>query len=207
MNWKSKTFLLIVLNLLFIFEYVNGQLATYEELLKQPVYTSIKKALENPDQVYRLKLSGNIHCDTIPDVIFQFKNLQELTITRAKLLKINHKINELQYLVYLDISNNRLVDLPEEICDLPNLQFLIISRNKIYKLPENIGNLSSLKMIDAWDNIFYTLPQSITKLKDSLKMLDILQIPIKDEEYIEMKKLLPNTEILYTPVCPCMLDR
>lgn len=92
MNWKSKTFLLIVLNLLFILEYVNGQVATYEELLKQPVYTSIKKALENPDQVYRLKLSGNIHCDTIPDVIFQFKNLQELTITRAKLLKIKHKL-------------------------------------------------------------------------------------------------------------------
>lgn len=202
-----KTFLLIV-SIYFLFLPVSfSQVTTYSDLLKEPIYTSIKKALENRDQVYRLKLKGNIHCDSLPDLIFQFPNLQELTVTRSRITKLNHRINELQYLVYLDVSNNRLIDLPDEICDLKFLQYLIINRNMIYVLPEQMGKLSNLKMIDAWGNQFYKLPESITLLKDNLKILDILQIPVKEEEYLEMKKLLPYTEILYTPVCPCVLDR
>ena len=180
---------------------------TYADLLKEPVYTSIKKALENPDKVYRLKLKGSLHCDSLPEVIFQFPNLQELTINRARISILNHRINELQYLVYLDISSNRLVKLPEELCDLQFLQYLIINRNMIYELPTQMGKLTHLKMLDAWGNQFFKLPDSMSNLKETLKMMDILQIPIKEEEYQVMKAMLPNTEILYTPVCPCVLDR
>lgn len=207
MNSKLKNILLLVSLLLLITFPLSSQVLTYSDLLKEPVYTSIKKALENPDKVYRLKLKGSLHSDSLPDVIFQFTNLQELSVTRSKITKLNHRINELQYLVYLDVSNNRLVTLPNEICDLKFLQYLIINRNMIYELPRDIGKLSRLKMIDAWGNQFYKLPESITLLKDHLKILDILQIPIKEEEFLEMKRLLPHTEILYTPVCPCVLDR
>ncbi|HPE40226.1 MAG TPA: hypothetical protein PLI77_03960 [Bacteroidales bacterium] len=202
-----RTFLLISSLLLFFPPLLFPQITTYADLLKEPVYTSLKKALQNPDKVYRLKLKGSLHADSLPDVIFQLPNLQELTVTRSKITKLNHRINELQYLVYLDISNNRLVTLPNEICDLKFLQYLIINRNMIYELPRDIGKLSQLKMIDAWGNQFYKLPESVTLLKDHLKILDILQIPIKEEEFLEMKRLLPHTEILYTPVCPCVLDR
>lgn len=206
-NSKLKTFLLIVSLLLCYFVPVSGQMLTNEELFKQPVYTSLKKALENPEQVYRLKLKGRLKSDSIPDEIFKFVNLQELTLNGNRLYKINKRISELQYLVYLDLSRNKLVDLPEEICDLEYLRALIINRNLIYKLPENLGKLKNLMIIDAWGNQFYELPKSISLLKDNLKMLDILQIPIKEEEYLEMKKMLPNTEILYSIVCPCVLDR
>ncbi len=196
-NSKLKTFLLIVSLLLCYFVPVSGQMLTNEELFKQPVYTSLKKALENPEQVYRLKLKGRLKSDSIPDEIFKFVNLQELTLNGNRLYKINKRISELQYLVYLDLSRNKLVDLPEEICDLEYLRALIINRNLIYKLPENLGKLKNLMIIDAWGNQFYELPKSISLLKDNLKMLDILQIPIKEEEYLEMNKMLPNTEILY----------
>jgi len=207
MKWTLKNIFLIGINLFFINYSSTCQVTTNEELMKQPVYTSIKKAMEHPEQVYRLKLTGNLHCDSIPLEVFQFINLQELTINWGRLNILNHNIDAFQYLVYLDLSNNRLVNLPEEICNLQFLKSLVISRNKIYMLPENIGNLKNLQIIDAWDNQFYCLPASIVKLKDSLKMIDLLQIPIKDEEYNEMKRLLPNTEILFTPVCPCMIDR
>lgn len=206
-NLKLKTFLLTASLFCYGFLSVSAQMLTNEELFKQPVYTSLKKALENPEKVYRLKLKGRLKSDSIPDEIFKFVNLQELTLNGNRLYKINKRISELQYLVYLDLSRNKLVDLPEEICDLQFLRALIINRNLIYKLPENIGKLKNLMLIDAWGNQFYELPQSITLLKDNLKMLDILQIPIKEEEYLEMKKLLPNTEILYSIVCPCVIDR
>ncbi|HNX21327.1 MAG TPA: hypothetical protein PKG88_03090 [Bacteroidales bacterium] len=207
MNSKLKNILLLVSLLLLITFPLASQVLTYTDLLKEPVYTSIKKALENPDKVYRLKLKGSLHCDSLPDVIFQFRNLQELTITRAKIATLNHRITELQYLVYLDISSNRLVKLPEELCDLQFLQYLIINRNMIYELPDQMGKLTNLKLIDAWGNQFFKLPESMSNLKETLKMMDILQIPIKEEEYQVMKAMLPNTEILYTPVCPCVLDR
>lgn len=206
-NLKLKTFLLTASLFCYGFLSVSAQMLTNEELFKQPVYTSLKKALENPEKVYRLKLKGRLKSDSIPDEIFKFVNLQELTLNGNRLYKINKRISELQYLVYLDLSRNKLVDLPEEICDLQFLRALIINRNLIYKLPENIGKLKNLMLIDAWGNQFYELPQSITLLKDNLKMLDILQIPIKEEEYLEMKNLLPNTEILYSIVCPCVIDR
>ncbi|PKP20427.1 MAG: hypothetical protein CVU04_03910 [Bacteroidetes bacterium HGW-Bacteroidetes-20] len=206
-NLKLKTFLLTASLFCYGFLSVSAQMLTNDELFKQPVYTSLKKALESPEQVYRLKLKGRLKSDSIPDEIFKFVNLQELTLNGNRLYKINSRISELQYLVYLDLSRNKLVDLPEEICDLQFLRALIINRNLIYKLPENIGKLKNLMLIDAWGNQFYELPQSISLLKDNLKMLDILQIPIKEEEYLEMKKMLPNTEILYSIVCPCVIDR
>lgn len=204
---KLKTFLLFGSLFLGVIYPISAQMLTNEELLKQPVYTSLKKAMENPEQVYRLKLKGRLKSDSIPDEIFNLVNLQELTLNGNRLLKVNRRISELQYLVYLDLSRNRLVDLPEEICDLEFLRALIINRNLIYKLPENMGKLKNLMLIDAWGNQFYQLPQSITLLKDNLKMIDLLQIPMKEEEYLEMKKMLPNTEILYSIVCPCVLDR
>ena len=207
MKSKLKNILLLVNIFLLTTFSLSSQVLTYTDLLKEPAYTSIKKALENPDKVYRLKLKGSLHCDSLPEVIFQFPNLQELTITRARISTLNQRISELQYLVYLDISNNRLVTLPEELCDLQFLQYLIINRNMIYELPAQMGKLTNLKLIDAWDNQFYKLPESMTNLKETLKMMDILQIPIKEEEYQVMKAMLPNTEILYTPVCPCVLDR
>lgn len=206
-NLKLKTFLLIFSLLLCCFVPVSAQMLTNEELLKQPVYTSLKKALENPEQVYRLKIKGRLKSDSLPEDIFKLVNLQELTLNGNRLLKVNRRISELQYLVYLDLSRNRLVDLPEEICDLQFLRALIINRNLIYKLPENLGNLKNLMLIDAWGNQFYELPKSIALLKDNLKMIDLLQIPLKEEEYLEMKKMLPNTEILYSIVCPCAIDR
>lgn len=204
---KLKIFLLIFSLLGSLYIPLSAQMLTNEELLKQPIYTSLKKALENPEQVYRLKLKGRIKSDSIPEEIFKLVNLQELTLNGKRLVKVNKRISELQYLVYLDLSKNRLVELPEEICDLQFLRALIINRNLIYKLPENIGNLKNLMLIDAWGNQFYELPKSISSLKDNLKMIDLLQIPLKEEEYLEMKKMLPETEILYTIVCPCSIDR
>ena len=44
------------------------------------IYKSLEEALANPDKVYRLKLVNKRRMDSLPEKIFQLKNLRELTV-------------------------------------------------------------------------------------------------------------------------------
>lgn len=70
-------------------------------------------------------------------------------------------------------------------------------------LPETMGNLKNLESIDAWDNRLYVLPQSMAELSETLKVIDLRQIPLRAEELEYMEMLLPKTKIYYTALCEC----
>jgi len=203
---KLKVFFLAFNLLWLLFFNAFGQSETEIKLSDLPVYSSLKDALKNPDDVYRLKLK-RVKLDSLPVDIFKLTNLRELSINNCKLQVINENINQLSHLYYLDVSKNKLVSLPDQLFELKNLKILIISRNRIDRLPENIGNAAQLELLDAWDNPLYVLPESIKKLKDSLKMIDLRQVPVKESEFEAMQALLPDTEILITSFCPCHSNR
>ena len=184
---------------------VNAQKVKYgyDQQDDGTVYKSIEEALQNPDRVYRLKLVNKRRMDSLPEKIFQLKNLRELTVKGCKLQVLNRRISEFQKLIYLNVGSNRLVRLPESIGDMKELKGLVISRNKIYELPESIGRMTNLEIIDAWDNPLYVLPSSITNLAETLKIFDLRQVAIRQSELDEMEKLLPNTNILTTSFCDC----
>lgn len=167
------------------------------------VYKSIDEALMHADKAYRLKLVNKRRMDSLPDKIFQLKNLRELTVKGCKLLVLNQRICELDKLIYLNVGSNRLVRLPESIGEMKELKGLVISKNKIYELPESIGKMSKLEIVDAWDNPLYVLPASITQLSETLKIFDLRQVAIRQSELDQMEKLLPNTNILTTSFCDC----
>ena len=167
------------------------------------VYKSIDEALQNVDKAYRLKLVNKRRMDSLPEKIFQLKNLRELTVKGCKLEVLNQRICELDKLIYLNVGSNRLVRLPESIGKMKELKGLVISRNKIYELPESIGQLTKLEIIDAWDNPLYVLPASITNLAETLQIFDLRQVAIRDSELKQMEKLLPKTNILTTSFCDC----
>ena len=177
------------------------------ELQDQPVYTSLDEALKNPEQVYRLKLKGEKKWDTIPNKLFLLTNLQELTIVRCGLMQVNQQIEKLQNLQYLDVSRNKLITLPESIGNLQELKTLIINRNMIEYLPDGMGKLKKLESIDAWDNHLYVLPKSMAELAETLKVIDLRQIPLRAEELDYMELLLPKTKIYYTSLCECKDSR
>ena len=196
-----KRTIFFILIAFFIIKDINGQILSESELNKKPVYTSIEDALKEPEKVYRFKLKTR--ADSLPEEIFQFTNLQELTASKCRLSIINGKIGELKNLQILDISANQLVRLPESLCQLINLKELIINRNHIEELPTNIGNMQNLNYIDAWDNPLYSLPASITDLRYVLKEIDLRQIELRDEELETMERQLPETVIQYTSTCDC----
>lgn len=185
----------------------SAQPLSQEELLNMPIYTSLESALKEPEKVYRLQLKGSFKMDSLPDAIFEFSNLQELTVKRCRLLILNSRIKQLQHLQYLNLDHNRLVSLPEELCLLPALKILVISRNMIHSLPENIGKMQVLTEIVAWENPLYVLPESITALSETLKIIDLRQIGFKRTEIEKIEKQLPKTNILYTNLCDCKNNR
>lgn len=177
-----------------------------EEALKaELVYTSLEEALQNPEKVYRLKLK--FKADSLPEEIFQLTNLQELTVARCKMCALNARIGELTNLEYLNVMGNHLVRLPESIGKLIHLKTLVISRNLIEYLPTTIAELHELTYIDAWENPLYTLPESIKLLQNTLKIIDLRQIDLRDSELEYMEQLLPYTDIRYTSTCDCHSTR
>lgn len=194
-----------ILGLIFAFLTTNAQRLSEEQLKEKPVFTSLEEALQNPNEVYRLKL--RYKGDSLPEEIFRLTHLQELQAQRCKLAVLNSRIDELQNLEYLNISGNHLVRLPESIGRLTHLKTLVISRNIIEYLPESIGNLHELTYIDAWENPLYVLPESISNLKNTLKTIDLRQIDLRDAELERMEELLPYTKIEFTSTCDCHDNR
>lgn len=143
----KKIFLLFALWGIVQSPLVYAQILDANELGKQPVFTNLKKALKNPELVYRLDLSGQ-KISKFPDEILKFRNLQ-----------------------WLDLSLNALSTLPEEIASLSNLQKLILTGNKLEELPKAIGALSSLQTLDLSGNLLIALVEDLYKLKN-LERLD-----------------------------------
>lgn len=167
------------------------------------IYTSLTEALQEPEKVYRLKLTKLSNRDSLPEELFQLTELRELTVKGCRLCVLNQNIDKLTKLEILNLDKNKLLRLPESIGNLKNLKYLCISRNIIETLPNSISNLKQLTYIDAWDNPLYILPESIKALQKSLQTLDLRQIPLTKTEYKAMQELLPNTEILFTDICEC----
>lgn len=184
-----------------------SQPLSQEELQKMPLYISLEAAAKEPEKVYRLQLIGSPKMDSLPEVIFSFPHLQELTVRRCKLMILNRHISQLHELQYLNLDHNRLVTLPEELFSLPSLRTLIFSRNMISSLPDEIGESHSLEEIIAWENPLYTLPDNITLLAENLKSIDLRQIGFKKTEIEKIEQQLPKTTILYTNLCDCHNNR
>ena len=166
-------------------------------------YTSLTEALQEPEKVYRLKLTKLANRDSLPEELFQLTELRELTVKGCRLCVLNQNIDKLTKLESLNLDKNKLLRLPESIGNLKNLKYLCISRNIIETLPNSISNLHQLAYIDAWDNPLYVLPETIKSLQKTLQTLDLRQIPLTKSEYKAMEELLPYTEILFTDICEC----
>jgi len=154
----------------------------------------------------------------IPDVVFNYPNLEVFFINDANMNAINEPtyletlssgIGNLINLRVFDLSKNRIKKLPSEIGLLASLTFLDLSFNQIDTLPPEIGELKSLTQLDLSGNNFTFLPPEIGKLKN-LTFLRLFQhkltsLPpeigkLTNLEYLELtnfneklkKLILPN---------------
>ena len=200
---KKQIIILIHITLIVTSLLAQKQATLYTRDDNGKTYTSLSEALQEPENVYRLKLTKLANRDSLPEELFLLTELRELTVKGCRLCVLNQNIDKLPKLESLNLDKNKLLRLPESIGNLKNLKYLCISRNIIETLPNSISNLSRLTYIDAWDNPLYILPESIKSLQKTLQILDLRQIPLTKSEYKAMQELLPDTEILFTDICEC----
>ena len=113
------------------------------------VYTSLKEALKNKEQAYKVKL------DYQPIEAKQLSKLGKLTKTEV-----------------LQLTDNGIVQLPAELKDLQNLIYFSCIRNAITTLPPEFGNLTGLVDLQIHSAKLDSLPTEIIYLK-RLKTLEI----------------------------------
>lgn len=192
----------LIISFLFSVSVGFGQIITQQQLDTAKVYTSLEEALKNPDGVLILKLEKQ-KLKEFPLQILQFKNLCILSLAKNKIPSIPEEISQLSNLKEVNFSKNRIEVFPEGLAQCVNIERLIFNQNYLEALPAAIGNMKSMTYLDLWSNNLGLYPNELAKLKETLKELDLRVINLNATEQDRIKKLLPKTEIHFSPACDC----
>ncbi len=152
------------------------------ELYKSPKYT-LETALQQPaDKVYRLEMKGDFSAK-MPDELFKFNNLQELTFQSCKIVNLPVGVVNFQNLQKLTVYDNpEIAALPNDWSKLKHIDEIGFHHGgKMKGLPESFGKLSTLTtLVFTGDQSFEVFPAPIfnlTGLRDMRFGAPITQIP------------------------------
>ena len=161
----------------------------------------VRKGAVLADTVTSLKVTRK--SDTLGLFLQRFPNLRELDLSHLRLKTVPAEVFQLENLSELNLSRNRIRYMPPELGQLVQLRRLVINRNPIAYLPTTVGQLRHLEVIDAWNTLITELPLEIKALDTVLKTIDLRVVQLDDWQQERMRKLLPHTEILFSPSCGC----
>ncbi|MFL5765704.1 MAG: leucine-rich repeat domain-containing protein [Bacteroidia bacterium] len=170
-----------------------GKKIIYSDTLKQArKYTSVDRALKDPEHVYYLdiycqksgenirKFSNNIRkfrnlrkliinnqsgsVVELPEQIWNLDQLEFLQIVNVQNLE-TEKIQNLKHLKYLTLDGFGFSAFPSAVLELKQLEFLDLSCNFLSALPGDISMLENLKEIELTSNCFTEVPPQLSELK------------------------------------------
>ena len=161
----------------------------------------VRKGAVLADTVTSLKVTRK--SDTLGLFLQRFPNLRELDLSHLRLKAVPAEVFQLENLSELNLSRNRIRYMPPELGQLMQLRRLVVNRNPIAYLPTTVGQLRHLEVIDAWNTLITELPLEIKALDTVLKTIDLRVVQLDDWQQERMRKLLPHTEIFFSPSCGC----
>ncbi len=171
MTKKLKIIVFISLFFAITSQGIAQNLLGEAELSAAKEYTSLADAMKEPSNVIKLSLSG---VQTVPADVSKLPNLQVLIISGTQ------------------------VDLKQIILQISGLpiQELYLRESQLSVLPLEITKLVNLKQLDLSFNKYTSLPAEISQL-GKLQTLNLLENQFTDSEKDKVKKMLPNTKILF----------
>ena len=185
--------LLLILSLFIACDFAQAQ--------PDKVYKSLKD-VKNPDDVYILKLTYK-RLKAIPPQVFTFTNLRELNLGCNFIDSLPPEIANLTNLEVLNLERNWLHYLPDEIGELRNLVKLDLNRNPLQQLPAPMSSLSSLERLVLWGTGVSELPVTFVALDATLKLLDLRECYLTEEQIEAICELLPSVKKYWTLSCNC----
>ncbi|XP_054612290.1 malignant fibrous histiocytoma-amplified sequence 1 homolog [Dunckerocampus dactyliophorus] len=111
------------------------------------------------------------HFATIPQAVFELRQLVELDLSYNRLRGVAEGVAHLSVLKKLCVSHNNIQQLPEHISALKLLEELDISFNHLHSIPASFGRLARLRTLDVDHNKLRRFPPEILALGD-LEELD-----------------------------------
>ena len=189
----KKLFALIFLLLSFL---------NYAQLNQGKIYMWNEVSGANPDTIHAISFE-KYKVDSLPKELWNFTNLTYLNLEKNQFSYLPEELATLDQLTELNISKNKFTFLPLIICQLPNLQKLNASRNRIGSIPNQIANCQHLQVIDFYDNIIEDFGTGIFSLTE-LKTLNIEGVMYGTNFADDLKRKLPNVNILLDPPCKCL---
>ncbi len=156
------------------FNTLNAQAKPLTDLEKEQLktYTSLEKALENPDSVQALYLNYT-KLNLVPVEIKKFKNL-----------------------IILGLEINNIKEIPDFVFNLTKLQELGFSHNQISKIPDDIGHLKNLTSFKCWNNNITNVPNALLNLPN-IRVIELKGNPIPKDEKKRILKEYPEIKILF----------
>lgn len=192
---------ILLLFSLFVVTGMRAQLLPPATLDTVETFRSMERALQDPEKVYRLDLSGK-KLKEVPEDIRKFRNLNALDLGTNKLRTLPAWIADLTYLQELRVSRNKLVEYPGCICKLKHLKRLDLSRNALTGLPKCMGGLKELVSLDLWDNDLADFPDEIAGM-EALRFMDLRAIQFEVPEMERIQELLPRAKVHFSAPCNC----
>jgi Leucine-rich repeat (LRR) protein len=98
---------------------------------------------------------------TLPTVICELAQLEELRVSNNQLTAIPPEIQLLQNLQILGLDRNQLETIPVEIKSLKNLTHLLLRQNGLKELPDIDYNLPRLQILHVSSNQLTSLPVTL----------------------------------------------
>ncbi len=143
----------------------SSQICTnYSMEVKLRVFKDLKTAQKEPEEVFRLNLSGQSFTK-LPEAILTFPNLQVLWMDSTGLQEVNWEKGTLKHLVFLSLRGNELTQFTIPAGCLPEIQELYLDDNQLTSFPQVDNSFITIITLSLRHNQITDLPQSTTDWK------------------------------------------
>jgi internalin A len=153
----------------------------YKEIDKNRDYGRfLKKVEELNENSTHFWFQGQIN--KIPKKLFEYNNLQDLSINSSKLKKIPKEIGKLSNLKSLSFSYNQLRTIPEELFQIESLEEVYFDNNRFLYFPEGLLEMPNLKSISFNTNKITQIRKylNIAVKNKSIRYFSFGDNPLKD---------------------------
>ena len=171
------------------------------DLSRNNIY-KIPKKVKYLNGVEVLNLSEN-QINHFPKSLTQLEKITILNLSNEtsylyfgnRISRLPKGINHLKKLHQLNLNYHDLSKLPNSFSKLEKLEELSLRRNNFRRFPMEVLDLKNLKRLDLSGNKIKKLPVDFSRMK-SLEILNLSGNPIDEKEITQLKKTLPNLQII-----------
>jgi len=177
----KKLYLLQCIDLAENFVELKVVKKLYKEIEKNRDYGRFLSKIEELDEnSTHFWFHGQIN--KIPKELFEYKNLEDLSINAYSLKKIPKAIGNLTNLKRLNFGYNQLNTIPEELFQIYGLEEVNFDNNRFVDFPEKLMKLPNLKNISFNSNKITQIRKylNIVVKNDNIKYFSFGDNPLKD---------------------------